>query len=1272
MLSIQNNLQALNANNFLKANSWNNKRAIEKLSSGYRINRAADDAAGLAISEKMRRLIRGLRQGTFNAQDGISFVQVADGAMDGVSGILQRMYELALKSLNGTYSDSDRAALDAEFGQIREEVDRINKTTKFNDEHVFEEHENSYYQITGNKSWDDNQLHTISAMNNELNIHLPGYYEPSEYTLTVPPGVYTTQELADEIDSALERMSPPNPGFVFEYTEDGVCKLNFERVYGMPAEIASIDGALSYLFFDSFSGSSTSSLLGTTVFDAKYPLTIISGQNDQLGFYVENGKGSNLISMTLPSGRYSRSEMIHLINQKLGGTGVMAKEYGDSSIQITGGEGTNITGLKGNMFKLETSSPYYSSVFYDNVKYGYSNGGTAASVSGKAYYGSITDKIHLSAGNKNNILRFKVNGAADATEITFPEKADGYTMAEIMKEINDQLNAKGLLGAVKANTGYTSVYMPLSPDDKTYYSVQYLTLSSLIKGTGSSLEFDTTDPVAVNTYNALFRDTNYLPYDFKGNNARLQGWANLKEPLTLANGASLTFKIDSQDYTISNIGGTYAKRQDLVDSLNAYIQTDSAFAAVKDKIKFTTSSGHIAIEALTEDIRKIHFDTGQRNDTYQQLFVGTRSEVNSASFYYSYGTVSSPQGSTAVTITPSTASVSIPVDKRNSKVKITASTNTISFYSSDGSKTVTLAEGEYSMSDIAAQINAQLKPSANSHFSSIKASYENDRLIITAIPSTNNANGSYYIEYSSSSSAWAAIQGTHDVTSDATATEASDNVLGTRSAVSDTAKLDSSNNELTLTIGKVSDKISISAGVYNDRTSLKDAVQAAINNSSVLNGKVTVDVQADGTFTFTSSGGAITASGSFYDAVLTAQVTVNETTQQGTYSSSDYENAYIIGRKDLTKEPIDIINGGNDTLIFNFTYTDLDTVSQGANSYMKEMQVTIPEGTYTGDEIAKVLQTQIQQKFDEEGIEDFNIKVAIGEYNTQVVGANDDTALQIIVNKKDGKEPSHGRYVLDGIRGTAAGFLFYKTTINPNATYITGTKDLSKGIQFNPGQNVFTFSADSVPYKYTFPENTEYTAESFVNLLNDMFAKGDDNGKIAPLTASLENGTLKIAHKALGSHSITDIGGSARGTLFLEESRGNAREPLRLLVGSEATDIIEIPRTRVSSCSLAINTLTISKPKYAQKAVDRLIDAIVILNSRRSTYGAMQNRLEHTVNNNNNVIENTQASESIIRDTDMASLAMEQAKHNILVQVSQTMFAHANQQTQTVLELLQS
>ncbi|MCM1200718.1 MAG: hypothetical protein NC312_05760 [Bacteroides fragilis] len=1274
MLSIQNNMLAMAASNHLQITSGKNRKTTEKLSSGYRINRAADDAAGLAISEKMRRQIRGLMQGTANAQDGVSFVQVADGSMDEVHSMLQRMNELAIQSLNGTWTESDRAAMNAEFDQLRTEIDRINNETQYNEQPVFEEHESSYHQISGNKKWDDNQLHTVPALNNELNIHLADYYEPKDYTLTVPAGVYTTQELIDEIDSALELMTPPNPGFVFEYTSDGICRLNFENANGMPTEIASVDGSLSYLLFDSYTGSSSTSLLGTTVFDARYPLTITRGQNDQLGFYVENANGSNFISVTIPPGQYSRSAMIDLINQNLAGSpdalGVAAKEYGSSSIQITGGDSVSITGLKGNMFKLETSSVIYSSVFYDNVKYGNSSG-VAASVTGRTYYGaSATDKICLSGGNQNNVLRFKLNGAADYTEITFADKADGYTMTEIRDEINNQLKDKGLEEAARASVTTTSVSVPSSPTQNRYPSVQYLTLSSLVKGSNSSLEFDTTDPVAVNTYNALFRDTNYLPYYFSGSKAKLAGQANLNGAVKLADDASLTFKVNDQNYTINNIGGSYTSCSALADSLNSYIKTDSAFDAVKDKIKFTASSGHLSIDALTDDVRKISFDDGQKNDTYKQLFVGTAMETNSASFSYSYGTVRRPQGSTIVETTNATATVSIPADKQNGDIKFTDKTNKITFSSSGGSGSISLSATKTykGMADVVSDINRQLK--SNSRFSSITASYKDNKLILTATPSTGNPNGSYYIEFDRSCSAWQAIQGTHAVTSDAVVTEASQYLLSTYSAIPDTTKVDSSNNELTLTIGQASAAITInpSTGAGYNRNQLKDAVQAAINNNAVLKDKVTVNIAADGKLEFLSSGGSITASGSFYKNVIITQKTVNESVQPGSYPDSSFQNAYIIGRKDLKAEPIDILSGANDTFIFDFSYTD----PKGANSYDKEMEITIPEGTYTGDEVAAVLQEKIQEKFDEEQIEDFDIKVSIGGYKTNVIGANDDTALQIVVNRKAGKEPAEGQYVLDGIRGSAASFLFYKTTNKPQATYITGSRDLSGGVLFRPGQNVLTLSADSVPYQYTFPENQKYSPDEFITLLNDMFKNGDDNGNSAPLTASLENGTLKIAHKVLGSHTITDIGGSARSALFLNESGRYFRDPIYLLVGAETKDVVEIPRTRVSSCSLAINSITISKPKYAEKAVNRIKNAITMVSSRRSTYGSLQNRLEHTINNNNNVIENTQASESAIRDADVAFEVMEEARNNFLMQASATILAQANQQPNMVLNLLQT
>ncbi|NGP45278.1 flagellin Hag [Bacillaceae bacterium SIJ1] len=129
---INHNLPALNTHRQLSFNNTQTQSNMEKLSSGLRINRAGDDAAGLAISEKMRGQIRGLEQATRNAQDGISMIQTAEGAMNETHSILQRMRELAVQSSNDTNTDADRGELQKEFNELIDEIDRIAGDTEFN------------------------------------------------------------------------------------------------------------------------------------------------------------------------------------------------------------------------------------------------------------------------------------------------------------------------------------------------------------------------------------------------------------------------------------------------------------------------------------------------------------------------------------------------------------------------------------------------------------------------------------------------------------------------------------------------------------------------------------------------------------------------------------------------------------------------------------------------------------------------------------------------------------------------------------------------------------------------------------------------------------------------------------------------------------------------------------------------------------------------------------------------------------------------------------
>ena len=133
---VQHNMQAANANRMLNITTSAQSKSTEKLSSGYRINRAADDAAGLTISEKMRKQIKGLDRASTNAEDGVSAVQTAEGALTEVHSMLQRMNELATQSANGTNSNTDRKAIQDEIDQLTTEIDRVSETTKFNETYL--------------------------------------------------------------------------------------------------------------------------------------------------------------------------------------------------------------------------------------------------------------------------------------------------------------------------------------------------------------------------------------------------------------------------------------------------------------------------------------------------------------------------------------------------------------------------------------------------------------------------------------------------------------------------------------------------------------------------------------------------------------------------------------------------------------------------------------------------------------------------------------------------------------------------------------------------------------------------------------------------------------------------------------------------------------------------------------------------------------------------------------------------------------------------------
>lgn len=173
-MRINHNIASLNSYRQLSNNTVNTSKSLEKLSSGFRINRAGDDAAGLAISEKMRAQIKGLAQAQRNAQDGISLIQTAEGALNETHSILQRMRELGVQAANDTLSASDRTAVANEITELRNELDRIGDTTTFNGKVL----------LNGSFGLSVNTTNSTSFIANTVSIDVAGATQTYTYTIS--------------------------------------------------------------------------------------------------------------------------------------------------------------------------------------------------------------------------------------------------------------------------------------------------------------------------------------------------------------------------------------------------------------------------------------------------------------------------------------------------------------------------------------------------------------------------------------------------------------------------------------------------------------------------------------------------------------------------------------------------------------------------------------------------------------------------------------------------------------------------------------------------------------------------------------------------------------------------------------------------------------------------------------------------------------------------------------------------------------------------------
>lgn len=617
---IQANIPAMTASRLYKTNINSSQKTAKKLSSGYRVNTAADDAAVLSISEKMRKQIRGLDAGAENARQGQSWVNIGDGALNEVTDMLHRMSELAINSLNGTLTSQDRAALQAEFDQLQSEIDRISQSTQYNTQQIFEEHEPTYYTLEGNRFWLQSQYHTVTAGNNTLSVQTKKQSADAAETveITVPPGRYTTQELMDEIDDAFINSGKNEHGVNVEYTLAGTCNLNYED----GEDIVGVAGGLSYLFYDTYDRGSHGALIGTTTFYPGTALTIKENNND-LQFTIEDYAGNSKdISITIPTGNYTREKMIEFLNTKLTGTGVTASTYGDLSIQISG-EDYVVTGLKGDMFKIDDprKEEELSSVFYDNVKYGQISETNAYFKGGAVLTNKANDTEHnrFVINSSNNTLKIRANGSSYTT-ITLANGS--YTAYEMVTMLNQTFAANSL--------GLNASLFSETSGSNTFFGLQ---IDSTKKGLESSVDIAANESSA---YNTLFKNRTYA--EFKTNIPSTNGRYNYVQP-TATSGKTLNFPLSLTDtgneftfmvqrkstansyesYNIKLDAGAYAD----MDALTAEITKQlNAYPKLKDQITVDGTGNKISFTpASTSDIVNIRVAASGTNTGYKDLFV---------------------------------------------------------------------------------------------------------------------------------------------------------------------------------------------------------------------------------------------------------------------------------------------------------------------------------------------------------------------------------------------------------------------------------------------------------------------------------------------------------------------------------------------------------------------------------------------------------------------------------------------------------------------------
>lgn len=1070
-LTIQTNIAMINAENIYKVNTGNKTKATERLSSGYRINRAADDAAGLSISEKMRWQIRGLDKGTQNAQHGISWVQTGDGALGEIHSMLHRMKELSIQSLNDTNTANDRAALQAEFDALQSEIDRVTDNAQFNTQNIFSEHEATYYQFEGNVKWDQSQPHVINSGSNNLSVeYQKDSNSPIEtISISIPAGIYTTQELTDEIEDAFTQAGVK--GLVLEYTDDGTFNLNFEG----GEKIESVGGNLAYLIYDVYEGGSVGALVGTTSFPYESSKLTITGENNNMSFTVEDFDGNQSTkSITIPDGRYTRQELINLLNADLAGSGIEAVEYG-TGIKLSSNDSI-ITGFKGNMFKIDEGVNVYTSVFYDNVKYGNITMTSASFTGGAVIPTNNKDAEHqmFKINSSNNTLTFKSNGSADEVTITIPDGEYTVTQMEQQLDILFANNGLELDAASYSNNGFSG-----------------LIINSTVKGAVSQVGISS-DLSKSSAYETLFVKKVYNTYpqeahNYKDNKSDVSATftgsmshSGSNVPLTITANTNDKFMlvIDGNEYQITLDAGDYADANAIKNKIDEKLNGGNAPIGYKNKVNVSvTADNKIHLTAAT-GIIELKTKEVAGNNGYKDIFVGTNVTYTSTS-----------ASNTGTATTKPTITLNTPV----SNPTTIDSTNNEIYINVDGvNHKVTLPTGNnVTHDDITDAIENQIKEYTDvtpNTFTNINAVGKTTSNHFTV--SNDGKTNVSYKTYSDTGES-KGLQGT------AGAYEYNNPAIITmQPVVPDKTVITNSNNTIQLNINGDIKTITLSNGTY-DRSRLVNEIQSKIDREyTIYFGGAKVSLDASNRLVLTArlnhtDGGIADADDTSLSLSSSNSSFLKElhtTRTAATVKTNPLQNTINIAQPDNT---------------FVFTYTE--------NGASRLVTLNLEDGTYDRTGFVNQIEKQLQQQ-------GLDIKAEL-----------DSGCLRLTTNKTgDG----NGIKYSTESGGTSVESLF-GNMYNYSPASATIDRDIQSSITINGNtDDVFSVKVNGIQYNVVLDPGT-YNRTDFVNMLD---GKLDAIGLQAQLTGNRITLTTDKTGNDASFQLNYNSGGTSMNPIFGESS----------------------------------------------------------------------------------------------------------------------------------------